>query len=431
VAAGSITGARLFTTPLTFTANDISRWSTVRALVETGSYSIGRRYPLDDGTYDDRGIVAERGWKTVDVVMHPNTGRFYSSKPPLLSTVLAAEYWVLYHGLDWRMARDRLVVSRAILFSINWLPFLLYLALLARLVDRMGTTDWGRLFVFATACFGTFVSGFMATLNNHTVAATGALFALYQCLRIHLDNDRRWWRFLLAGLSAGWTASNELPALALAMGLMAWLLWLSPAGMMRFALPGLLFPIAAYLHIQYELFGSVLPTYAREELYQFAGASLENPTGIDAANESKLLYAFNFLVGHSGILSLTPALLLGWIGMVRMTALRQDRDRPTPHFLLGLLTLALTLITFVFYVVRTNNYGGGVAGPRWFFWLVPLWLLTMLPEADRWGRRRWSRRLAYLLLGFSILSASYALAIPWRYSWLFTWLERWGLATYY
>jgi hypothetical protein len=432
--AASVIGARLLA-PLSFSVNDISRWATIRALVETGSYSLGRRYPLPDGTHQDRGFVAETGWKTVDVVMNPNTGRFYSSKPALLPTVLAGEYWVLRHGLDWRIARERGLVSRTILFTINWLPFLIYLVLFARLVERLGTTDWGRLFVFSTACFGTFVSGFLATLNNHTVAASGALFALYQCLRIHLDNDRRWWRFLLAGLTAGWTACNELPAVALAAGLMAWLLFLSRRDTLRFALPGVLLPVAAYLYIQYEVFGSVVPTYAREELYQFAGASLENPIGIDAANEGKLLYAFNFLAGHTGILSLTPALLLGWIGMVRTAAVdrgeRADVAARQVRHVLAWLTLALTIVTFAFYVGRTNNYGGGTSGPRWFFWLVPLWLLTMLPEADRWGRERWKRGLAYLLLAVSVGSATYSLANPWRHSWLFTLLEDWNIISYY
>jgi hypothetical protein len=363
--------------------------------------------------------------------MNPNTGRFYSSKPTLLPTVLAGEYWVLRHGLNWQITRDRIVVTRAILFTINWLPFLLYLVLVARLAERLGTTNWGRLFVFGAASFGTFVSGFLPTLNNHTVAANGALFAVYQCLRIHLDDDRRWWRFVLAGLSAGWTACNELPALALAVGLLVWLVRLSPGQTLRFALPTMLLPIAVYLGIQYAVFGSVVPTYGREDWYQFAGASLEAPIGIEAADESKLVYAFHLLAGHTGILSLTPALLLGWMGMVRTAAPPGGKAHAeVAARVLAVLTLALTVVTFSFYVIRTNNYGGGSSGPRWFFWLVPLWLLTMLPEADRWGRQTWKRRLAYLLLAVSVLHASYSLASPWRFSWLFTMLARWQIISY-
>ena len=50
---------------------------------------------------------------------------------------------------------------------------------LARLLERQGRTDWGRLFVFASAGFGTFISSFSISLNNHTIAAWSCLFAVY------------------------------------------------------------------------------------------------------------------------------------------------------------------------------------------------------------------------------------------------------------
>lgn len=431
VVSASILGAAILAARPVLSVNDQSRWSTVRALVDTGSYALGRRYERGDGTYEDRGIIAEPGWGTIDLVMHPNTRRFYSTKPTLLPTLLAGEYWLLQRALGWQITDDRLAVSRTILITINWLPFVLYLLLFARLVERLGVTDWGRLFVFTAACFGTFVSSYHVSLNNHTIAASGGLFALYQCLRIHLDDDRRWWRFALAGLCAGWTVCNELPALALAAGLMLWLLLHSPRKTLGLALPAMLFPVAGYLYTQYEAFGSVIPTYAHTQWYLFPDSYWENPKGVDSADENKLLYAFNLVAGHTGVLSLTPVLLLGWLGMVRTAARgRTTRIEDLPLRGLAWLTLALTVITLVFYIVRTNNYGGVTAWPRWFLWLVPLWLLTMLPEADRWARSAWRRRLACLLLAVSVASAAYGLVDPWRHSWLFAWLREWGLISY-
>jgi hypothetical protein len=428
--AASIVGARILTAPGSFSANDRSRWATVRALVETGTYAIGSREENADGTYRDVGIVSQSGWGTVDKVLHPVTRQFYSSKPTLLPTLLAGEYWVLRQALDWHFRRDRPAITRTILITINLLPFVFYLILFARLIERLGTTDWGRLFVFTTACFGTFVSGYLGSLNNHTVAATGGLFAVYHCLRIHLDDDRRWWRFLLAGLFAGWTLCNELPAAALAAGLMVWLMWLSPRDTLRYAMPAMVLPVAAYLFTQYLALGSVLPTYGHERWYRFAGSYWLNPGGVDRADEHKLVYAFHLLVGHSGILSLTPALLLGWIGAVRTLGGQTAGTDDTARRVLAWLTLALTVITFLFYVIRTHNYGGFAMGARWFFWLVPLWLLTMLPEADRWALDRWRRRLAGVLLAVSIATASHALANPWQHSWLYTRFREWGIISY-
>jgi hypothetical protein len=427
----SIVGARILAGRLVFSANDQSRWSTVRALVDSGSYSIGRREVNADGSYRDSGVVTYRGWNTVDKVMNPDTGRFYSSKPPLLPTVAAAEYWVLRNGLGLLMRRDRETVTRIILLTINWLPFVLYLHVLARLVERLGTTDWGRLFVFAAAGFGTLVSGYAGVLNNHTVAAMGALFALYHCLCIHLDDDQRRSRFQLAGLFAGWTMANELPAASLAAGVLVWLFALSPRKTVAFALPALLLPVSAALITQYLAVGSLVPTYAKESWYRFEGAYWHNPAGIDLADEPTIVYAFNLLVGHTGILSLSPVLVLAWIGMVR-TARRPegaDRERAARRAL-AVLTLALTMVTYVFYVAWTHNYGGVTAGLRWFIWLVPLWLLTMLPEADRWAQDGRRRAIAAALMVVSIVSASYTLANPWLHSWLFTYLRFWRIISY-
>lgn len=431
VVAASVVAARILTAPGAFSVNDVSRWATVRALVETGSYSIGRRYESANRPHADRGILSEPGWQTIDLVMHPNTRRFYSSKPPLLPTVLAGEYWVLREIVGWTMESDRLAVSRTILFTINWAPFVVYLILFARLAERLGTTDWSRLFVFSAAASGTFVSGFLASLNNHTVAAAAALFAVYHCLRIHLDDDRRRWRFLLAGVFSGWAACNELPAGALAFGLMLWLMRLSWRDTLRYALPAMLLPAAAYGYVQYQAFGSVLPTYAYTEWYEFPGSYWLNPVGIDRAADAKTMYAFHLVAGHAGILSLTPVLLLGWIGMARGAPLRIWRPGAfTPQGVLNALTLALTVVVLVFYVFRTNDYGGVTAGPRWFIWLTPLWLLTSLPEADRWAAYRWRRWFACVLLAISIGSAMFALTNPWRHSWLFVALRDWGIISY-
>lgn len=430
VVAAGLTAAAILAAPPAFSVNDQSRWATIRALGDTGSYSIGRRYPRADGTYEDRGIRTEAGWWTVDVVMRPDTQRFYSTKPTLLPTLLAGEYWLLRRAVGWQITRNRVAVGRVILFTINWLPFVLYLVLLAWLAEQLGTTEWGRLFVFATGCFGTFVSGFLVTLNNHTVAACGALFAVYQCVQIATEREPRRWRFVLAGLFAGWTMVNELPAAALAAALLLWLVLRSPRAALCFALPALLLPVAAYLFTQYLAFGSIVPTYARTEWYLFDGSYWRNPTGVDRASDGKLLYGFNLLAGHTGILSLTPVLLVGWIGMIRGAKRSPGAGAGTIGRDLTWLTLSLTVVTLVFYTVRTNNYGGVAAGLRWFFWLTPLWLLTMLPEADRWSQRRWARGIAYALLAISVGSAAYALVNPWRHSWLYDLLRNLGVISY-
>ena len=59
------------------------------------------------------------------------------------------------------MRSSRWWVVRVILLTFNVLPLAVYLVVLDRFAGWLGATDWGRVFVLVTACFGTFVTSFM------------------------------------------------------------------------------------------------------------------------------------------------------------------------------------------------------------------------------------------------------------------------------
>src|SRR5206468_318572 len=227
-----------------------------------------------DDKYGDRGIITEDGWKTIDKVLDPETHKFYSSKPPFLPTLFAGEYWLLKKVFGWSITEQRFLVVRTILFTVNWLPFVIFLVLISRLAEELGTTDWGRIFVVASGCFGTLMLPFATTLNNHTIAACSAMFALYPVLsraRSKRTDEERGSRmedggskmenrglmaradpsprssildppssthpvvaysfkprfsYLLAGFFAGFTACSELPAASFLVFLFFILFWL-------------------------------------------------------------------------------------------------------------------------------------------------------------------------------------------------------------
>jgi hypothetical protein len=135
----------------------------------------------------------------VDKVLHPDTHEFFATKPPLLTLFVAGQYWVLHKFLHKDMVDDKWEVAVPILLVTNVLPLVLALWLLARLLERHGTTDWGRLFVFAAACFATFLPTFATTLNNHVPAACCVTYALYALLTWSRTSSaasgtRRWGR---------------------------------------------------------------------------------------------------------------------------------------------------------------------------------------------------------------------------------------------
>jgi hypothetical protein len=150
----------------------------------------------------------------------------------------------------------------------------------------------------------------------------------------------------------------------------------------------------------------------------------ETKRGIDFAwtRESRATYALHVLVGHHGLLSLSPILLLSFAGSV--LALRNhgppdDAERTTTLRIIGGLTLLLTAVVVAFYLVKSDNYGGGTSGLRWLIWLTPLWLLAMIPAADCLATHRWGRGFALVLLAVSAFSVNYPVWNPWRHPWIY------------
>jgi hypothetical protein len=427
----------------TFSSNDRSRWATVRSLVDEGHYWIGYREEVNKspGFIDHGFIFDEFHWFTIDRVLDPETHRFYSSKPPLLPTLMAGEYWLEKKLFGWDLATHPWPVVLVGLFTANWLPLVIYLVLLARLVEQFGQTDWGRMFVVAAACFGTMLTPFAITFNNHTVAACSALFALYPVLR-----GDSWYRFALAGFLAGFAACCELPAAAFLVALGVVLLIQSPVRTLLCFVPAAVIPIAGMLATNYLAIGSLTPVYSKLDSpwYQYAGSPwLRDPskvnTSIDFLDESKSAYAFNLLLGHHGLFSLAPIWLLALAGMIVgiFRFARSERAGLLPLTDLSVkgdqqlrlvcsLAFVLTFVVVGFYIYKTNNYGGWTNGPRWLMWLTPLWLLAMIPIVDRMSERRWLRGLAYLFLVFSVLAANYRDWNPWRHPWIYNFLESQG-----
>ena len=445
----------------TFSSNDKSRWATVRALVDEGSFVVGRRvYPdgRDATKYADEGIVFENDYRTLDVVMRPiedgerdgpQVREFYSTKPPLMPVVIAGEYWLLKKLFGWSITRDRWLVIPAILLTVNVVPFAIYLVLLGRLIDATGTTDFGRLLAFAAACFGTFLTTFSGTLNNHTPAAFAVLFAAYPVLRAMAEGrDMVSREYCCAGIFAGLAATLELPAAAFLAGLGLPLLVARPRRTLLYFVPLALVPVVADKALNYAAFGELTPAYEKfgGPWYEYHGShwlKLKLPPGdparkgIDFAAETKDVYAMHLLVGHHGWFSLTPVWVVGAVGLVKLgircaadlKQLRGSGSPWTPPLFAGM-CLAVSVVVIGFYVVRTNNYGGNTSGPRWLFWLTPLWLLAIPAAADRLSASRWGRGLCAVLLGFSVLSVFYPAWNPWRPPWVMQLLEFTGVVRY-
>lgn len=485
-------------------ANDRSRWCAIRALGDLGTPYIDDVILRGDGRRDPE-------WNTIDKVRHKgHDGKehYYSSKPPLLIYLLTGQYLAVKLVTGASLAEYPLNVMRIMLVLTNVLPMILYFVLLARLIERLGTSDWGRVLVMAIATFGTFLTTFSVTLNNHLPAAISVLIATLAAVAVIRDGRRQTWLLAVAGCFAALAVANELPALSFFAMLGAALLWKAPRQTLSGFVPGAAIVAAAFFLSNHQIHGSWRPPYvhrhdgpvvarlpgsaepdlrqlkvtpplvkaledqgttlssravlqetkqepgwmiwdpvgqqrlairasqsgfdvrAWDNWYEYAGTYWipENKRGVDRGEPSRLVYTFHSLIGHRGILSLTPVWLLSIVGIGIWL-----RGADTSLRGLALMVATLTVVCLAFYLMRPledRNYGGVCCGYRWMFWLIPLWTICVLPAADWISTRRWTRGIGWGLLAASVMSATYASLNPWAQSWIFDYWTHLGWIHY-
>jgi hypothetical protein len=408
----------------TFASNDRARWATVKAIVEENTFVIGHRIPDEtakDG-YRDEGILFTDGFKSVDVVLHPERQEFFSTKPLLLTLIAAGEYSLLHKYAHWNISEQKWEVVVTILLTLNVLPLIIVLCLFSRLLEEYGTTDWGRLYAMAAACFGTFLTTFVIALNNHVPASCCVFFAMYLLLRCEGVLAA-----LVAGFFAGMAVCMDLPAASFAALGAFLLLWRSLIHSLVYAVTALVV-MGAQTWINHEVMGTWWPVYAKfgGPWYEYAGSHWSRPRAgsIDFIHEPKHVYAFHLLFGHHGLFSLSPIWLLSLAGFII-----RPGGRPMGWLLIRFVP-SVVLVVIFFYIWRTNNYGGWTGGPRWLFWLSPLLLMCLIPTADRLSTSRLGRGFAYLCLAVSVFSAVWPWANVWRHPWIHMWCRYMGWIEY-
>lgn len=400
-------------------ANDRSRWCGVEAL-------------LSERTFMIDSPIKRKGWNTIDKVSHyGNDGKqhYYSSKPPLLYILLTGETWAVERILGYRLSYKPFLIGRTVVGITNGALILVFFLTVCRAVERWGRSNWGRIFVVAFATWGTLLSPFAVSINNHLPGVVAVAIAFYQLLRIWYEDAEGNWRYAVCGFAAACTVVCELPALAFLVGILGALCIKSPRRTLAFAVPIVLLVGFAFVGSNYLAHGTLkFPYMHRAEgkdwregnWYNYEGSYWLNPQSVDVGEPSKARYGFHVILGHHGLISLTPAWLLSIYGTWLLIAKRK-------HHATALAIIGLTAMCLIFFIlmrpVGDRNYGGSTCGFRWMFWLMPLWIIAMIPAADRVMRMPKMRWLAIAALGVSIFSACYHGMNPWTHPWIYQWLH--------
>lgn len=396
-------------------ANDRSRWCTIRALVEHGTYRIDavRRIP---------------GWDTIDLVY---TGEhFYSSKPPLMVTWVSGVVWLICRITGWTFSSDMAAINAATLLLINGVPFVLGLVGFARWLSRRMESFHGALFVLGVAAFGTLLSPFLTSLNNHTPAAAGVMLALLCWWRPPAKNTCDGViRFVLWGLAASWAACHDLPAAAFTAAMLLAAIGVSPRFTLLCFIPAAAVPVAGFFGSNWAAIGTLSPAYSGYggETYRFLYEGVPSywlqPQGVDRALDSPWVYFLNCTIGHHGWWSLTPVWCMAYWSGIASTRKFDAREQQIRWG-----TALISAVVLGFYLLRTENYnyGGVSCGLRWALFLTPLWLMALAVSVDRLPPCRWWHGLAGCLLGISVGTAWLPMSRPWQQPWAYQLAEHWN-----
>jgi hypothetical protein len=423
--------------PTQIGANDISRWCTVWSLLERGTYAIDD-CPWQSRTQDKvqksdklaapgagsdaltrfEYAIAPKRWREGDPIDH-----FYSSKPPLLPTIMAgllyparklsgvpldhvikqerSERWVQKdvpgspgktetklekppEPVEWPV---HVFYLKPMLLLLNIVPLWLSLVLYARLLDRYAANDWAWFFSLIAAAFGSLLFAFATTLNNHTVAAASAFFAIYALVRIWDDGERSGWYFAMAGFFGAFCACNEIPAAFFGVLLFLMLLARFPRKTLAWFVPAAAIPCIAFLLTQYLAFGKFRPVYEEfgTKSYNYYGSYWTTPLEMDYLNlrpEPYPVYLFHMTFGHHGVFSLTPVFLFAIYGALRLVFGNGKTLRA-----LSILTLVLLVALVGFYIWHPSamyyrwdpkafSFNGLMNKPETQYWLIPLCLVV-------------------------------------------------------
>ena len=395
-----------------------SRLATVYALAHYGSWNLESPDPDHPNPFEAR---------TVDKVVVQ--GRLISSKPPLLPLLMTLIY-LPFRMVGWTLDDPDTLkpFSIAVIFLLCQLPFAAGIWAFMRLTSWMSPIPWiilGGMLVFASPLFG-----YAQQFSNHVPAAAalcGALWCLWRLLDPDCPPSSGVKDALGFGFFSALVFALDIPAIiyCATAGLL-----LIPTGKIRL-LPWILvgfMPIFLTQEICYWIIsGSLLPVQTRPELYQYEWSYWRHPLGIDALNESRLIYLFHALIGRSSVFFLFPVFFIGFIFPVLhlIKIIKKDHKKIKGDTFISFLLLlwgAFCVLT-LYYTVKTNNYGGAAYGFRWHLASYPVLALCCAHPISR--IKTWYGWLILLLLtGISCWSAWECLQEPWGNSpnWAMRWI---------
>lgn len=366
-------------------ANPASRLATIESLAHRGTFVIDEsRFT---GTCDK--VIIE--------------GHYYSSKPPMLSVLSAGVYIAFSELTGVTFSSNESASIRFISLFTGGLSYLILLYFFYRFLRRWFKSDRTVMLGLAVFTLNFIGLGYSTTLNNHTPAAACVFISFYYAFLLRRGDIKgsRFW--LISGFLAGLGSTFEFWGGFFCLAFLCYLASRDSRRSFMLFLPAAVLPVVIHFIITYAATGSFLPVYLRPDLYQFSEGYWLDPVGIDAIYEPKHIYFFHLILGHHGLLSMTPVFFLSFWSILRAVIRRSNR------FAEALTAGIPVIVSLLFLGLKTRNYGGVCAGLRWMILAMPFLFLFTADWIDKHRSRISMVLLAILIIiGFATLCD-----IPW------------------
>lgn len=397
--------------------NDLSRFVAVDALVNHGVLHIDHS-PWTRWMGEEDG---EEYHMMNDLAYNERTGHFYSSKPPVLTLILAGVLEPLQAlGAEFRFTRPHdakptFLLTWLVIGSMSAAGFYAF-----RRVLEDSVPDSEAALVTILALGGTLFPAYSTTMNHHTFTAALILIAFFVLGMHRARREIPPVHAAIAGFLMGLGVtvdSGHGVVFAICFGIYLVFYTHSLPGVLAYGL-GAIPPLAVHSVVQYSIWGSILPVQMLSAT-KFKGAYWSHAVGPDTWEIPRWKYWLLTLFSTRGLFTLSPILLVGVAGLagsVRETwhGLRESGGEDSGAGYVGLTVLAgIVILIYQYGFIAGTNFGGSCFGFRWYIGFTPLlsWYAARCYARNRQSRR--FRRIFYVLGAISVAYALVGMQEPW------------------
>ena len=375
--------------------NVLSRYMTIESLAHRGTLAISES-PL-------RALSG-----TPDVALFNR--QFYSDKPPVLPALASVVYRLSGVTLSPRLDEFRRA-NWLLTVSIVGVSSGLALVGLRWWLTRVPVSPLGADLLTLGFGFTSLLLSYGVTFNNHSVAAglvtLGTALALIESPS--LGRRLRAVRGFGAGLCAGLAATIDIPVGGLLTLALGGALIARTRRVPWAFLAGLVGPVALHVILQVQITGTPWPVEMYPEALAYPGSYWATEEGRWKEVQPRWLWGVEFLFSHQGWLTVTPALVVGLVGLgVALIC----PGHPLRHAAGVVSFVTLGLVVYYVFGVRRCDFAGGSFGTRHMLAISPL-VLLFAADATARLKRGWAWGILALLMTFGGGYAVAGMLDPW------------------